>query len=95
MPKLMIKPGGINTYYDPVFGEVESHSSTCRHCQKLSEFPSRRKMMEHVDVCRGCMELICLECVGKPCLPYEKRAELEEKAWEIKTRVHMQGWRCY
>ena len=91
----MIKPGGINTLFDPVFGEVESHSSTCRHCQHITDFPSRRKMMEYVDVCRGCMELICLECVGKPCVPWEKQCEQQETEFKLRSRVHMQAWRCY
>jgi hypothetical protein len=95
MPKLMIKPGGINILFDPVFGEIETHSSTCRHCQHITDFPSRRVMMEHVDVCRGCMELICLECVGKPCLPWEKQCELQETEFKLRSRVHLQAWRCY
>lgn len=90
-----IKPGGINTLFDPVFGEVETYSSTCRHCQHITDFPSRRKMMEYVEVCRGCMQLICLECAGKPCLPYEKQAEQQETEFKLRSRVHLQAWRCY
>lgn len=95
MPRLMIKPGGFNTYWDPVLGEVESHSSTCKHCQRITDFPSRKVMMEHVDICRGCMELICLPCVGKPCRPYEKEAERQETDWKLRSRIHLQGWACY
>jgi len=95
MGKLQINPGGINFYFDPVFGEVESHSSTCKHCQKISDFASRRVMMDHVDICRNCMALICLDCVKKPCRPYEQEAERQEKEWRLRSRIHMQAWRCY
>jgi len=90
-----IKPGGLNYHSDPVLGVIESHSSTCSHCQRITDFPSMREMMNYVEVCRGCMKLICLDCIGKPCLPYEKRAEQEETAYKIKSRVHLQAWRCY
>lgn len=95
MAQRMIKPGGINIVFDPVFGEIETHSSTCKHCQRITDFPSRRKMMEYVDICRGCMALICLECVGKPCMPYEKEAERQEHEYLVRTRIHVQGWKCY
>ena len=97
MPKLLTKPGGINILSDPVFGDVETHSSTCRHCQHVTDFPSRRVMMDYVDVCRKCMELVCLlpECQAKGCIPWEKQCEQQEAAWEIQKRIHMQAWRCY
>jgi hypothetical protein len=92
---IKIKPGGINTYFDPLFGEVESHSSTCSHCQHITDFPSLKRMFDHVDMCRGCMKLICLECVGKPCRPFEKEAERLEKQAELTHRINLQSWRCY
>ena len=97
MPKLMIKPGGINTYFDPVLGEIESYSSTCRHCQHITDFPSRRVMMDYVDLCFKCMELVCREpeCQTKGCIPYEKQAEMGEQAFYLQQRIHMQGWKCY
>jgi hypothetical protein len=92
---IKIKPGGINTYFDPLFGEVESHSSTCHHCQHITDFPSVKRMFDHVDVCRGCMKLICLECVGKPCRPFEKEAERLEREAELTSKINLQSWRCY
>ena len=93
----MIKPGGINFYSDPEGGIVESHSSTCRHCQHITDFPSRKVMMDYVDLCFKCMELICREpeCVKKGCIPYEKQAEIQENEYKLRSRIHMQGWRCY
>lgn len=97
MPKLMTKPGGINTYFDPVFGEVELHSSTCRHCQHVTDFPSRRVMMDYVDVCFKCAALVCREpeCQQKGCIPFEKQADEAENAFYLRQRIYIQGWRCY
>jgi hypothetical protein len=98
MPKMQnFKPGGLNQYTGPEneFRLIEQHSSTCSHCQHITDFPSMREMMSYVDICRGCMKLICQGCVGKPCVPYEKMAELAETEHKIKSRIHMQGWGCY
>lgn len=97
MPRLMIKPGGINTYFDHLGHEIETHSSTCRHCQHLTEFPSKKVMMDYVDLCFKCMNLVCREpeCMKKGCIPYEKQAEIEEQASYLRSRIHVQGWRCY
>jgi hypothetical protein len=96
MPRLLqFQPGGINTVSHPDFGVVETYSSTCSHCQKITDFPSRRQMMDYVDICRVCMKLICLDCYGKPCRPYEQEVERQEHARRLRDRIHMQGWKCY
>ena len=75
------KPGGIEQVFGPD-GMVEGYTSTCIHCQHITSFPSMRVMMDYVDVCRGCMELICLHCVGGICMPYDKFCEkLEEQGY--------------
>lgn len=89
------KPGAVAQYFEDGKLVLEVHSSKCSHCQKLTEFESRKRMMEHVDFCRGCMKLICLECYGKPCIPFEKRAERIEELHRLRSRVHMQAWGCY
>ena len=91
------KPGGIAEYFDPGAKTVHRalYASTCAHCQRLTEFESQRKMLDFVDVCRGCMKLICLGCVGQPCLPAEKRAELAEQHARLTQRLTMESWRCY
>ena len=89
MPALRrIKPGSVSQYFDgPLWtGKVtEVHNSVCAHCQHLTEFPSLKAMMDHVEVCRSCMKLICLECVGKPCVTWLKKCDIEE-ALERKRR---------
>ena len=94
MKRDRFQPGGVGEYFDE-FGSRELLASTCSHCQHITEFPSRRKMMDYVDICRGCMRLICLDCVGKPCRPYEKLAEQQESEHQLRMRLIRDGWRCY
>ncbi len=84
-----IRPGSIGQYFDGPAWEgkfVEVHSSTCAHCSRMTEFPSLRVMMEHVDICRSCMKLICLGCVGRGCAPFMKQVEMMEA--ENERRKH-------
>ena len=75
-----LKPGGVGQYFG-CEGMVEVETSTCAHCQKMTDIPNRRKMQEVVDICRACMKLICLDCAGKPCVPIMKRIEAQEQAY--------------
>lgn len=93
--QLRFRPGAVGQLFHEGQLVKEVHSSTCSHCQKMTEFESRRTMMEHVDFCRGCMRLICLDCYGKPCVPFERRAERMEELARLRSRIHMQAWRCY
>ncbi len=72
------KPGGISQFWSPE-GLVEVHTSTCAHCQHITDIPSKRKMFEYVDICRQCMKLICLHCADKPCTPWIKQVEEAEE----------------
>lgn len=83
-----IKPGGMSQVFT-CNGIEEFHSSTCSHCQKITDFPSIRKMHEYVDVCRGCMKLICLGCSGKPCITWLKQCEIEEALWRRRCRMEI------
>ena len=74
-----IRPGGVGVEFT-CDGAVEVETSTCAHCQKITDIPNRRKMHEVVDICRHCMRLICLECYGKPCLPWVKKLDQSMEA---------------
>lgn len=74
-----IKPGGVGILFD-CDGAVEIETSTCAHCQKITDIPNRRRMQDVVDVCRNCMRLICDGCAGKPCTPIMKKIEAMEAA---------------
>lgn len=96
MPKLLrFQPGGVNELFMPGATVMETHTSTCSHCQKISEFSSRRTMMDHVEICRGCMRLICLQCAGQPCRPYEKEVERLENEEYLQQQIQRQQWGCY
>lgn len=96
-----MKPGGVGQYFDGQVGDAgrtmigEVNASTCAHCAAITEFSSMRNLQEHVDFCRGCMRLICLNCVGKPCDPIEAKAERAELEQRIRDRAHISAWRCY
>ena len=87
---LRFNPGGVGQYFE---GEgftgrcVEVYASTCNHCQAVTEFPSMRSMQEHVDICRSCMKLVCLNCHGLPCMPYDAVATREERIAQLKARI--------
>lgn len=95
------RPGGVGQYFDGPIGDPgrllvrEVHTSTCSHCQAQTEFASQRAMLDHVDICRGCMKLICLACVGQPCRPWEKEAERQEREALLNQRLQVNMWRCY
>jgi hypothetical protein len=96
-----IKAGGIGQYFDQPFQTgkcTEVYESTCAHAwcgQHITSFPSLKEMMNHVDICRGCMRLICLTCVGKPCLPAEKEVERMEMEYRLRGKIELSGWGCY
>jgi len=75
---LRFKPGGLSQSFDETGRCTEVHSSTCSHCQHITDFPSMKEMHEHVDICRSCMKLVCLGCAGKPCVTWLKQCEIEE-----------------
>ena len=90
-----IRPGSVTEYFGEAGEYSISYSSTCAHCQRGTDFPSMKKMMDYVDVCRGCMKLICLHCVGKPCLPWEKQVEHMENQERIQHAIERSRWGCY
>ena len=92
------KAGGVGEYFEDGLwtGKCTTvYASTCAHCAHISEFPSRRTMMEHVDICRGCMRLICLGCYGLPCRPQEAECERVEREERLRRRIEQGAWGCY
>jgi hypothetical protein len=99
--QLRFKPGAVGQYFDGQVGDPgrelirEVHSSVCAHCQTPTEFPSMKRMMDFVDICRGCMRLICPKCASGPCRPFEKEAERQEELARLQQRINIGAWRCY
>lgn len=72
------RPGGVGIY--TLDGHaVEVMTSTCAHCQKLTDIPNKRKLTDVVDICRQCFALVCLDCADKPCIPWQKQIEDQER----------------
>jgi len=90
----VLRPGGFSESFGP-YDHVEMFSSTCAHCQHITDFPSKREMYKFVDVCRGCMKLICLGCSGKPCRPWEQECERIEAEERLRARLERDRWGCY
>lgn len=92
------EPGGVGQYFDGPIGSGvlvrEVYHVTCAHCDSGTEFASKRTMMDHVEICRGCMRLICLGCYGKPCRPKEKEVERIEAEIRLRARIEGGGFRC-
>lgn len=93
------RPGSFSEVWDGWVGDgylvKTSYSSTCSHCQRGTDFPSMKRMTDYVDICRGCMKLICLQCVGKPCVPFEKQCEIDEAEYRLRKRLELDSWKCY
>lgn len=73
----MARPGGVLEIRGP-YETLEYHTSTCAHCGHVTVFVNPKQMQQVVDFCRGCSKLICLNCAGKPCRPWEQEMERQE-----------------
>jgi hypothetical protein len=88
-----VRAGGIAEYQD-VLGERIAYTSTCSHCQRITEASTARELRDRTNICRGCMKLICIPCGNKPCFPWEKNCEHQEREY-LKRRIEQAGWGCY
>lgn len=82
------KPGGVVFRCDG-WAEREMYTSTCSHCQRITEFPDLRRMTDYIDFCRSCMEEVCIDrkgpngqiipgCAGRPCVTWLKKCDIDE-----------------
>jgi hypothetical protein len=92
MPKLLRQqPGSVGQYFPEHHQQgkaVEVWASKCAHCQHLTEaFDLGAKRA--INVCRGCMRLICNRCADKGvCFTDEEQAEIEEKIIARTAKAH-------
>jgi hypothetical protein len=61
------------------FGCQEEHSFTCKHCARVTFVKAGCDPADLGGRCTCCDALICKECVGKPCLPLEKKIDMYER----------------
>lgn len=58
----------------------EFDTCTCKHCNRV--WVVRSTETKDVDLggwCMQCMAMICSDCAGKPCFPFEKQIEIYEQ----------------
>jgi len=68
-----------NGYNIGSFSQRERHSFTCCHCNKVTFVEARCDPADLGGRCTCCDDLVCKDCVDKPCFPLEKRLGLYEK----------------
>lgn len=59
-------------------GKREVDTFTCSHCQHIVHVAPRADPAEIGGFCTMCSRHICKMCVGKECVPFEKRLEQME-----------------
>lgn len=74
----MRKPGGYVTITDASGGVEEYDSFTCGHCQHIVHVPPMTDPANIGGLCKACMKMICPNCLGKDCIPWEKQMEIME-----------------
>lgn len=74
---------------DPAVGTTEIDTFTCCHCQRVVDrVPFKGPTADGIGAwCHLCDAPMCLECVGKGCLPFEKRLEMEEARDRLRRQV--------
>lgn len=89
----MLRADGYSIITSPGERPVEADLEKCAHCQAIqfmrAGFGAPQVMifradathyMRDVSRCLNCYRFICPRCEGKPCIPFEKKVDLEEAA---------------
>lgn len=72
---------------------VEMAASRCAHCPAPIEVPNMRRLTDHADICRLCNKLVCINCAGKPCAPWEKTiSRMEEESYRKEQFLKSMGF---
>lgn len=66
---VIVEPDGIR----------ESDTFTCNHCQHVVHVKAYADPAELGGFCTLCSKHICKYCLGKGCMPWEKKMELMER----------------
>lgn len=83
---------GVMLISDPAAGLQEADTFTCFHCQYVTQVKPMSDPAAAGGFCRVCMKLICKNCVGKSCTPFEKKIQaMEEKYYRRRQLERMAG----
>lgn len=73
----MLKPQGYA--FMELDGKVtEWDTFTCNHCQKVVPYQTRGEAEQFGGHCLVCDKMICAQCVGKGCKPFEEKIRAQE-----------------
>lgn len=74
----MLRPGGylVGVTRDGRQGEADTF--TCRHCQRVTVVRGGERAEDIGGLCKVCMGLVCRQCAGRACVPFEKSLERAE-----------------
>ena len=69
---------GLGTLIGP-YGEItELPTFTCGHCQNVRRVQPMCDPADLGGLCKICMQVVCEQCVGLGCDPFEKKLERQE-----------------
>ena len=74
----MLRPGGYAHIFDGDGTQREFDTITCFHCNRMKHVKPYCDPADLGGLCKVCMKLVCAKCVGKRCVPFEKRLEKVE-----------------
>lgn len=57
---------------------AECDTFTCAHCQRVTFVKPKQKPEDVGGLCKICMGLICPQCTGQGCVPFERTLEAQE-----------------
>lgn len=60
---------------------------TCAHCQRVQQVKPLAKSHESPGRCFACDKLICQQCLGKGCTPFEKKLEEYERRMQFRSAL--------
>jgi hypothetical protein len=79
----MRNPGGYSIIIEPGKPDLEQETFTCKHCNRVVFVEPFMDAADFGGRCTLCDGLICPDCVGKGCDPFEeklKRMEAQHEA---------------
>jgi hypothetical protein len=86
----MRRPGGYLVVAGAA-GVAEADTFTCRHCQRVRLVRPKERPEDLGGLCRVCMGLVCPDCAGGACVPFERRLEMAEARGRLFRDIAIEG----
>ncbi len=75
----MRRPGGYGHWFNGQGRDLERDTFTCKHCNSVVFVEPFQDPAAAGGWCMNCAALICRECAGRECRPFERQLEREER----------------